>query len=62
MSVNRIESEPERAQLWAVYFGLLALPQLPPFLHEAMVQLDGYLHEEPVAATPQAGAALRRVK
>jgi hypothetical protein len=62
MSANRIESESERAQLWAVYFGLLALPQLPPFLHEAMVQLDEYLHAEPVAAAPQAGGRLRRIK
>jgi hypothetical protein len=61
MSVNGIESESERAQLWAVYFGLLALPQLPPFLHEAMVRLDEYLHDES-AALPPSGATLRRVK
>lgn len=63
MEANGIESESKRAQLWAVYFGLLALPELPPFLHEAMVQLDGYLHQEPAAAAPQAaGRHLRRLK
>jgi hypothetical protein len=61
MSATRIDSESERAQLWAVYFGLLALPELPPFLHEAMVQLDGYLHDG-AAASPSSGATLRRVK
>lgn len=37
------ESQSERAQLWALYFGLRALPDPPSFLRHAEIQLKDHL-------------------
>jgi hypothetical protein len=37
----------ERAQLWAIYFGLLALSEPPPFLVRARDELKAHLEGGP---------------
>jgi len=44
-SDSRPDDEPERAQLWSVYFGLRSLSHPPPFLVVAQQELWRYLDE-----------------
>jgi hypothetical protein len=53
------ETEQERAQLWALYFGMRALEEPPAFLRVAEVELRWHLEGEP---GPPAGLPVRRLR
>lgn len=54
----------ERAQLWSLYFGLLALPEPPPFLARTRDELKAHLEggPPPPSTVISGGRRLRLVK
>ncbi len=54
------ETDHDRAQLWALYFGLRALKEPPPFLQRTREELRWHL--ESGSQPPPTGGHLRLVK